>query len=136
MKSTGKILWIIDGKIKEVDGFKGVVADVVEMARREHATKIYWWSATTDKRKFSDIDMYDTEQGALQHIGHWATHSDEFEQYAQNERLLILGDVPHSVKDALSAMNPHYMSYYGGFSKDKPTDADQFSDVIGVSRGA
>ncbi len=130
MKNAGKILWIISGKIKDFDGFNGVVADVVEMARREHATKTYWWSTSSDKSRFCDLDIYDSEQAALEHIGHWAPHSDEFSRYASNERLLILGDVPHTIKDALSAMSPHYMAYYGGFAKDKPTGGDQLSEVI------
>ncbi len=130
MKNTGKILWLIDGKIKDFDGFNGVVADVVEMARREHATKTYWWSVSSDKSKFCDLDIYDNEPAALEHIGHWAPHSDEFSKYASNGRLLILGDAPHSIKDALSAMNPHYMGYYGGFAKDKPAEANQLSEVI------
>ncbi len=130
MKNAGKIRWIISGKIKDFDGFNGVVADVVDMARNEHATKTYWWSISSDRRKFCDLDIYDSEQAALEHIGHWAPHSDEFSKYASNERLLILGDTPHTIKDALSAMNPHYMGFYGGFAKDKPTGADQLSEVI------
>ncbi len=130
MKNINKIIWLINGKIKDFDGFNGVVADVVEMARSEHATKTYWWSVSKDRTKFCDLDIYDNEQAALEHIGHWAPHSDEFSKYALNERLLILGDVPHSIKDALSAMNPHYMGYFGGFAKDKPSGADQLSEVI------
>ncbi len=130
MKNTGKILWHINGKIRDFDGFNGVVADVVEMARKEHATKTYWWSTSSDKSRFCDLDIYDSEQAALEHIGHWTPHSDEFSKYANNERLLILGDTPNAIKDALSAMNPHYMGYYGGFAKDKPTGADQLSEVI------
>lgn len=130
MQNINKILWIIDGKIKDFDGFNGVVADVVEMARNEHATKTYWWSVTADKTKFCDLDIYDNEQAALEHIGHWAPHSDQFLKYAANDRLLILGDVTHSIKDALSTMNPHYMGFYGGFAKDKPKDANELSEVI------
>ncbi|MFI3322403.1 MAG: hypothetical protein R3Y50_07765 [Rikenellaceae bacterium] len=51
MEKTGKILWIIDGKIKDMDGFNSVVADVVEMARAEHSTKTYWWSASLSSVK-------------------------------------------------------------------------------------
>ncbi len=130
MKNINKILWLINGKIQDFDGFNGVVADVVEMARSEHATQTYWWSATSDKRKFYDLDIYATEQAALEHIGHWAPHSDEFSRYATNERLIVLGDTPQSVKDALSTMNPHYMGFYGGFAKDKPSETDQLGDVI------
>ncbi|MFI3306624.1 MAG: hypothetical protein R3Y68_08965 [Rikenellaceae bacterium] len=130
MKKTDKILWLINGKIKDFDGFNGVVADVVEMARSEHATKTYWWSVSQDRTRFCDLDIYDNEQAALEHIEHWTPHSDEFSKYAANERLLVLGDVPHSINDALSAMNPHYMGYFGGFAKDKPTDADPLSEVI------
>lgn len=130
MKNIDKILWLINGKIKDFDGFNGVVADVVKMAHREHATKTYWWSVSKDVTKFCDLDIYANEQAALEHIGHWALHSDEFSKYAVNERLLILGDTPQSVKDALSAMNPHYMSYFGGFAKDKPQGINQLSEVI------
>ncbi len=130
MNSLGKTLWVINGKIKEIDGFDSVVADVVEMAKAERTTKTYWWSATADKTKFCDLDIYDTEQAALQHIFHWAKHSDEFEQCAHNERLLVLGDVSTSIKEALSAMNPHYMSFFGGFSRDKESGSDELSQVI------
>ncbi len=135
MKRADKIIWTIDGKIKDIDGFSKVVADVVEMARSEHSTKTYWWSVSEDSTRFSDLDIYDNGQSALEHIGHWAKHNDEFERYAQNERLLILGDVPQSIKDALSAMNPHYMSYLGGFAKDKPADQNQTSDIIWSFKG-
>lgn len=129
MQKIDKILWLISGKIKDFDGFNGVVADVVEMAQREHATKTYWWSVSSDRSRFYDLDIYDNEQAALEHIGHWAPHSDEFLKFATNERLVILGDVPHSVKNALAAMNPHYMGYYGGFAKDKPQNAESLSEV-------
>lgn len=130
MKNTNKIIWLINGKIKDFEGFSGVVSDVVEMARGEHATKTYWWSASSDKVKFCDLDLYDNEQAALQHIAHWSPHSVEFSKYAINERLVVLSDVPNTIKDAFSAMKPHYMGYYGGFVKDKPKNTDQLGEVI------
>lgn len=130
MRASNKIVWIVDGKINDVEGFKGVVNDVVEMARNEFDTKTYWWSMSGDKSHFSDLDIYDNSAAALKHIGHWAKHSAEFETYAESKRLLILGEVEQPIKDALAAMNPQYMSYFGGFAKDKPLETDFSSDVI------
>lgn len=130
MKNLGKILWIVEGKIKDFDGFNSVVADVVEMASKEHATKAYWWSVSADKTKFCDLDIYDNELAALEHIGHWAIHSEEFAKYATNQRLLVLGDTPQSIKDALAEMQPHFMGYFGGFAKDKPKGLAQIGEVI------
>lgn len=121
---------MVDGKIKDVDKFQHLVDDVVDMARGESATKTYWWSMSHDQSRFSDLDTYDNTAAAVAHVGHWAKHNDEFELCAQNERLIVLGDVEQPIRDALSAMNPHFMGFYGGFAKDKPIEADHSTDII------
>ncbi len=130
MKANTKIIWIIDGKVKDASKLQDVVGDVIEMAQSEHATKTYWWSMSGNEAKFSDLDIYDNTAAALSHIEHWAAHNDAFEQCAQNERLLVLGNVEQSIKEALASMNPHFMDFFGGFAKDKPIHADQSSDTI------
>ncbi len=130
MSKANKILWINSGKIRNKAEFSAILEKLVKTAQSERGTRSYWWSATNDSAEFFDIDCYDNEAAALEHLEHWADYSDAFMECATINKCIILGDVPNTVKSKLSQLKPRHMEFYGGFSKNKPQRAEPNSDII------
>ncbi|MFI3239362.1 MAG: hypothetical protein R3Y22_02060 [Bacteroidales bacterium] len=125
-----KVLWINEGEILNSTGFSKVVEGRISAADKEQGTITYWWSRTEDGNRYADLDCYQDAQSAMQHLNGWREHSEEFMKNATIGRCLVLGDVTDDIRGELIALTPQYMSFYGGFSKDKPTNSDTISDII------
>ncbi len=136
MDESQRIVWKIEGKIINHDGFMKVLADLVAQARKEEGTLTYWWSIDKSGQWYTDLDCYADEAAALAHLDGWAQYADVFTKHASIERCIVYGDVPDSIKKRLEGLSPCYYNYYGGFSKLAPEDSqgDQ-NDIIWIFEG-
>ncbi len=130
MSIQNKILWIIEGTVINNVDFAEVTAKLIETAKDEVGTQLYWWSQILKTFTYCDIDCYADEISALEHLEGWAKNSEAFDRCATIDRCLVLGNVPDRIKEALDPLSPQYMSFYGGFAKDKPADSDTINDII------
>ncbi len=124
------VIWINEGEILSEDKFKDVINNRIAAASGEKGTTTYWWSRSEDGNRYTDIDCYINQDAAMTHLQAWGEYNDIFMEAATIGRCLVLGDVPPEISDALIALNPHYMSFYGGFTKPKAINRDHTSDII------
>ncbi len=122
MEKPQVIIWKIEGKIIDHDGFLKVLAELVAEARKEDGTLCYWWSLDKTGEWYSDLDCYRDEEAALTHLRNWANYAEKFAQHATIERCVVYGEVPDSIREKLESLAPCYHNYYGGFIKHVPAD--------------
>ncbi len=136
MQTSKTIMWTVKGKILHFAEFKTKITELTEKSRADTGTKISWWAHTPNCKGYCNIESFESSEAALLYLKDWVKNCDELAKSATMEKIAIFGNPSDELKAALSTLEPKYLEFFGGFTKDipenKPSDT---SDIIWMLKG-
>ena len=115
------IYWILAVKINEgeQDNFKNLMNEMIETVQRDEPGALnYEWSIGEDGRTCHIYERYADCDATMAHMSSFGKmYAKKFVSLSRVMGITVYGTPDETVKGALSAMGPVYLSPIGGFNR-------------------
>ena len=105
---------IKDGKVSEVEA---LMKRLVESCRDDDGVLNYQFFLNEARTVMHAIEIYRDGAALLAHLGHVGELMGPLMELVTVNRLVVTGDPPAPVRDALAPMNPLYLTHLAGFTR-------------------
>ncbi len=127
-------MWVIKGKILDVEGFKKYAERCTEHCSGDQGVKICWWANSADSSKYCNLCYFDDEQSAKRCLEMWGEMADDLKASITLEKCLVFGDPSGYLREVMAHMSPKIMGYMTGFEKQEPISTEN-RDVFAIVKG-
>ena len=117
---SNNVYWLLELNIKpgQMGNFKTLVDEMVSSIKEESGTLNYEWALSSDQSTCHIYERYADSAAAMVHLGNFgAKFADQFMAVLEPTRLVVFGNPDDTVKGALEAFSPIYMSPVAGFAR-------------------
>ena len=114
------IYWLLQLSVqpRRMEDFRALMKAMVESARGEIGTLSYDWTLSEDSKICHLFERYSDNAAAMIHSRAFqAKFAERFFELAKPVGCLVHGKPTPQLRDALSALEPTYMSPLGGFHR-------------------
>ncbi|MEM6768255.1 MAG: antibiotic biosynthesis monooxygenase [Bacteroidota bacterium] len=113
------IIWTVEGSIKEgqKETLLSLMNEMVSEVQQEPGTITYEWTLGTDGDSLHVYERYQDVAATFAHLGTWGKFAERFMASVDITNFVVFSDLPPELKEAVSGLNPVYMSPIGGFAK-------------------
>ena len=110
---------VAEGKANEVEEFVDYLVNAVK--ETEPKTMYYKYWISSDMKKVSLIEMYNTNEDAIYHMNAFAVapHRDRFLETFLVTNFQVLGDTNEELKEAMAAYTNDHRTLINGFKRNK-----------------
>ncbi len=104
-------------KPEDFDAFKTLVAEIVEVTRKEPDTLTYEFVVRADHAEVHIIESY-RPRGLLPHtLETFGPFAERFLKLAKIERLYVYGETTPEIREVLDGFGAIYLTPFAGFSR-------------------
>ncbi|MEM8901546.1 MAG: antibiotic biosynthesis monooxygenase [Bacteroidota bacterium] len=113
------IIWTVEGTIKDgqKEALESLMAEMVTAVEPEPGTLNYEWTLAEDGKRLHVYERYKDTAATFAHLGTWAKFAERFMAIVDVTGFVVFSDLTPELQEAVSGLNPVYMSPIGGFAK-------------------
>jgi len=115
---SDNVYWIVDLKVKDVDAFKALAAEMVASTKEETGALNYEWSLNEDNSICHIYERYEDSAAVMVHMGSFGTKfAERFMALTDVQGFTVYGNPNAEVKNTLAGLSPTYMHSFDGFAR-------------------
>ncbi len=111
--------WLLEFKIKpgKLEGFRGVMEDMIASTKNEAGALVYEWCFNEDHTVCNIYERYADSEAVLTHLNAFGAFAERFMDAIEPTKLTVLGNPNEAAKEALSGLSPAFLTLEAGFSR-------------------
>lgn len=113
-----EVSWLLTLDMKDLDGFKAVMADMVEATKAEEGALHYEWFIGEDEMTAQIYERYTNSAAAVAHLKTFNERfANPFLAAVAPKGLAVMGEPSEDARKMLTAMGGAFFGPLGGFTK-------------------
>ena len=111
--------WVLEVEIKpgNLDGFKALMNELIEVTRQETGALSYEWTFSDDRTVCCLYERYRTSEDALIHLANFDAFEGRFLDLCEPVSFTVMGQPSEALRAKLAPDAPAYRTFEAGFHR-------------------